>query len=112
MNTTTEIKPSNARPLKWRWRHKKLYFNLTLGLTAFAGALPGLATIVLLFYSRLFVILAHRPVLLVMLAMAALALIVFGYLFGLLVACVHFIMEKLCCPEDMGPVPEKNSELR
>jgi len=109
MNTSAEIKPSNARPLKWRWRHKKLYFYLSLGLTTYAGALPGLAVFALLFCSPLYGALKHTPVLLVLTALAALVVMVFGYLLGALVTCVFFIMEKICFPEDTGPSSEKHS---
>ena len=97
MNETTGLIPTNARPLKWRWRHKELYYHLTLYAWMVGGGLPGIATLIIMHLCND----AHRLGLIptVGLAVLAYAELIWGLLLGALVGCALLLAEKAYLPE-------------
>ena len=109
MNTSTEIKPSNTRPLRWRNRHKNLYFALGLAGCIVLGALPGLGAFYLLLGNAHNILRQNTHFQTMVLLLVAYGLLFVGILMGILIACALFLVEKICFPEDTGPPSEKHS---
>ena len=96
-------KPSVIRPSKWRWRHKRAYYELTLSATFIIGLLPGLCMLVLAYsghYASQAGSLSHID-----LVMAAWMRLSVGALMVLLVGCALLLTDKVYFPE-----PNKKKE--
>ena len=88
MNAATELKPAEKHPLKWRHRHKKLYFYICSGAYALFGGGSGVALAIGLGRNQCGNI------------WLALGLLTWGGLTGLLVCGVAFLVERFCFSED------------
>ncbi len=95
MNTTAELKLD--RPLKWRWRHKKLYTEFVTSFGIVVGMAPAIVAFIGLHIWRQHFAMSTPALIIFM--VAAYTMFVWGGLLGAIAAYARLCMDKFYFPE-------------